>query len=216
MGKKKEEKKQKTGSPTTTLIVALISSIIFFLIGVEVGKEYAIREGIAPVVEHVKQPLPGESIIPPQENGKEKTQEKVDINFYEQLMKEGDQELNEEPEGKKKQTAVKKKNDKSPKKEEKAAKKAEPSKRKTAASQGAYALQVAAFKEKSRALRMAEMLRKEGFTPHIIPVSIPGKPGTYYRIWVGYYRNLTEASQARRRMIQNHTLRISRATIVKR
>jgi len=33
---------------------------------------------------------------------------------------------------------------------------------------------------------------------------------------VGYYQNITDAAQARRRIIQNHALKISGATIIKR
>ncbi len=216
MGKKKEEKKPKAGSPTTTLIVALISSIIFFLIGVEVGKEYAIREGIVPVKTQVAQPLPPDIQTGSPDGKKVAPQEKVDINFYDQLMKDGDQELNEKPVTQKQRASSKKKETPPAKQERKAKKKDATELKKAKAPTGDYALQVAAFREKSRAIRMADMLRKEGFTPHIIQVVIPGKPGTYYRIWVGYYRNLTEAAQARRRMLKNHALKISRATIVKR
>ncbi len=211
MGKKKEDKKSKSGSPATTLIVALISSIIFFLIGVEVGKEYAIREGMAPVEERV---TTGAASVATPEAPPDKGQEKVDINFYDQLMKEGDQELNAGDERPASHSTLKKKKAKTPSRQEE--RNEAPPGKKAEASTGKYALQVAAFREKARARRMAEMLRKEGYTPHIIPVVIPGKTGTYYRIWVGYYRNLMEASRARRRMLQNRALKISRATIVKR
>ena len=200
----------------TTLIVALISSIIFFLIGVEVGKEYVIRKGIVPVREQVVHPLPGEASSSPPAASKEGAGEKVDINFYDQLMKEGDQELNERPAKGKKPKSEKKSAKSQSKREVTNRKKEEPAKKKVAESKGQYALQVAAFRERSLAVRMAELLRREGFTPHIFQVVIPGKPGNYYRLWVGYYRNITEAAQARRRMIQNHALKISRATIVKR
>jgi len=159
----------------TTLIVALVSSIIFFLIGVEVGKEYAIREGIAPIREQVVHPLPGETPPASPETSKEGTGEKVDINFYDQLMKEGDQELNEKPDEKKKTKAEKKSAKPQPKKEENNRKKEERAKKKVAGNNGQYALQVAAFREKSHALRMADLLRREGFTPHVLRVVIPGK-----------------------------------------
>ncbi|RTZ94122.1 MAG: hypothetical protein DSY91_00810 [Deltaproteobacteria bacterium] len=218
MGKKKQETKPKSGSPLTTLIVALISSIVFFLIGVEVGKEYAIREGIAPIREEVKAPLPVESVPPPKGPGEKGKQEEVDINFYDQLMKEGDQELNMNPEAEQKQAPNRKKAKSASKPKEGKQKKEKPgpSKKSVAESNGAYALQVAAFRERDRAVRMANMLREKGFTPHILKVSIPGKPGHYYRIWVGYYPNITEAAKARRLLLRNHALRISRATIVKR
>jgi len=221
MGKKKQESKTKSGSPTTTLIVALISSTLFFLLGVMVGREYTIREGMAPVREKVEQTYPFDSAPVPQETPEakeEKGQKKVDITFYDQLVKEGDRELNREPVERKAFNPAEKKpkpSSEHPIKVEKKAETAVPQKT-VAVSRGDYALQVAAFRDKSRALRMIRILGKEGFPTHIMRVSIPGREGIYYRVWVGYYRSLSEAATARRRLMQQRTIRISRAIIIKR
>lgn len=201
----------------TTLIVTLVSSTLFFLLGVMVGREYAIRGGMATVKGNVEQAYPIESVPPSQKAGG-KGKEKVDITFYDQLMKNDDEELN--------RGVVE---EKAPEKTEKKAKPAsessvnhkkkgkEPAPRKAIPSgKGNYALQVASFRDKKRALRLAQILRKEGYTTHIIRVSIPGRVGSYYRVWVGYYRNLTDAASDRRRLLRQTATRIRKAIIVKR
>ena len=199
----------------TTLIVALVSSTIFFLLGVMVGREYTIREGLAPMKDHRETAYvtqPNMTLPEASENKGNEVQDKVDINFYDQLVKEGDQELNREASEEISKPHQKNKPKSS---EKKKVRKAE-SKSRGIASKGRYALQVAAFRDRKLAEHLAHSLRKEGFSPHILRVTIPGKPGSFYRVWVGYYSNLTEAAQAKRHILKNPVLKISRATIVKR
>lgn len=206
----------------TTLIVALVSSTLFFLLGVMVGREYAIREGIATVKENVRaSPLklsPGAREGPETKEGK--GQDKVNITFYDQLMKEGDQELNREivkkeaKRGKKRPGPVANGPEKTGKKTK--GKEAAAPRKVVPVSSGDYALQVAAFRDRNRALKMVQMLGRQGFKAHIMRVLLPGKGGVFYRVWVGYYRNLSEAARARRILLQQDTVKIPKATIVKR
>ncbi len=216
MGKKGKERKTETSSPLTTLIVALISSTIFFLIGVVVGKEYAIREGLAPTAEKVETAYgeKAEHVVPDtSDTGEGKDQEKVDITFYDQLTKVGDQELSRggaevypDAVKKKNRSVIPKRQRQTPPSLPNASREKE----------GDYALQVAAFRDKKRALSMAEALKGAGYTPHILRVTIPGRSGTYYRVWVGFFSSIAEAERAKRKLLRETSLRISKATIVKR
>ncbi len=206
----------------TTLIVALVSSTLFFLLGVMVGREYAIREGIVAVKENVR--ASSLKLSPEAQEGPEakegKGQGKVDITFYDQLMKEGDQELNREIVKKEAQRGEKRPGpvaNGSEKTREKAKEKEAAAPRKVVpVSSGDYALQVAAFRDRNRALRMVQMLGRQGFKAHIMRVLRPGKGGVFYRVWVGYYRDLSEAARARRALMQQNAVKITRAIIVKR
>lgn len=217
MAKKKPSSPTRSGSPLTLLVVALISSTVFFLLGIVVGREYAIREGMVPVKEQVEETLPierdeGVEALP-RVKGK-KGQEQVNINFYDQLEKDGDREINRapgeaKPEGRKGGKKLKTTSENR--------KKTEPPPQKAAATKetGRYAIQVAAFRGRANARQMTHVLGRSGFNTHIIAVTVPGK-GIFYRVWVGYYGTVSEAVAAKRRLLQQTGLRISRATIVKR
>ena len=210
----------------TTLIVALISSTLFFLLGVMVGKEYAIREGLVTVRGNVEKQLP----LPPSESREVagghtgKQQEKVDITFYDQLMKEGDQELNREivEDEEKKPPPVSKAEKKTKTREKRESKPATEKheaarpRRESGFSTGDYALQVAAFRDRSHAVQMVRILKREGFRAHLLRGVLPGGAGTFYRVWVGYYRNISDAVRARSRLLHLGSVKISKAMIIKR
>jgi len=217
MAKKKPSSPSRSGSPLTLLVVALISSTVFFLLGIVVGREYAIREGMVPVKEQVEETLPierdeGVEALP-RVKGK-KGQEQVNINFYDQLEKDGDKEINRvpgeaKPEGRKGGKKLKATSENR--------KKTEPPHPKAAVTKetGHYAIQVAAFRGRTNARQMARVLGRAGFNTHIIAVTVPGK-GIFYRVWVGYYGTVSEAVAVKHRLLQQTGFRISRATIVKR
>ncbi len=223
MGKKrKPEKKSKSGSPETTLIVALVSSILFFLLGVMVGKEYAIREGSVAVSTRSGTLPPVPTAPPSPEATKDKGGRKVDITFYDQLMKSGDVELNRRINGGRKsktKPAVPRPPVKKPH-EKAGSSTGEPStpslKKVTSTSEGDYALQVAAFRNRELALKMVRALEREGFHAHLLKGTFPNRGGTFYRVWVGYYRNLDAAAHARRTLLQLKRVKITRAILVKR
>ena len=213
----------------TTLIVALVSSTLFFLLGVMVGREYTIRgERIVPSENQVK----GSSMIPSSSGTmgrsglKEgKGQKKVDITFYDQLMRERDQELNREVvkgegagnKGKKcSRSTIKKahKGEEAVQKQER--REPSPLVKVRTSNSGSYALQVAAFRHKTFAKEMARKLQEQGFPVHILRGSSPGGPRYFYRVWVGYFQNLSEAMRARTSLLKRKSLRISRVIIIKR
>ena len=208
----------------TTLIVAVISSTLFFLLGVMVGKEYAIREGMVAVrggvEKQLSMSLPGSREGSSGRSGKQ--QKKVDITFYDQLMKEGDQELNKQiAEGEEKKPSAVHKAER--KEKERGESKRRPKKqeatqprRESGFATGDYALQVAAFRDRSHAIQMVRILRREGFRAHLLRGVLPEGGGVFYRIWVGYYRNLTDALYARSRLLHQGAVKISKAMIVKR
>ncbi len=224
MGKKKKQEQKTKSLPTaTTLIVALVSSTLFFLLGVMVGREYAIREGLVPVTEKTAEspqastpPLPNEAA-----GGKTKGTEKVNITFYDQLMKSGDQELNQEiAESRKAGKPGPAQHKAAPKKHEKAKPRpeenpAQPPRQEPASGTGDYALQVAAFQNRDNALKMVRALQREGFHAHLLRGASPTH-GTFYRVWVGYYKNISEASRARHALLQQKGTKITRVIIVKR
>ncbi len=211
----------------TTLIIALVSSTLFFLLGVMVGREYAIREGMVTIRETVEKQT---SSIPPPPESREggpghsgKGQEKVDITFYDQLMKEGDRELNhqiaESEEARKKSSRPSaEKREKKPEKAKSRPEKREPPRpqRVSGSRTGAYALQVAAFRDRGHALQMVRILRRQGFNAHLLKGALPGGGGVFYRVWVGYYRALPDAVHARSMLLRQHAIRIPKALIVKR
>jgi len=217
MTAKKPSSSSRSGSPLTLLIVALISSTVFFLLGVVVGREYAIREGMVPVKEQVEETLPIERDEDvealPRAKGTQ-GQERVKIDFYDQLEKDSDSEVRRvpgetKPEGRKPGKQLKPAPD--------GGRKTAPVRSQASAARktGHYAIQVAAFRGKTNARQMAHALGRAGFNTHIFAVTVPGK-GVFYRVWVGYYGTVSEASAAKRRLLQQTGLRISRATIVKR
>jgi len=209
----------------TTLIIALISSTLFFLLGVMIGREYAIREGMVTVRGSMEKQT---SSVPPGPEGREghrghpgKDQEKVDITFYDQLMKEGDQELNhqiakneEDREKSSRPAAEKREKEKTKPRPEKQ----EPPRPKKAGGSrtGDYALQVAAFRDRGHALQMVRVLKRQGFNAHLLKGALPGGGGTFYRVWVGYYRTLPDAVHARAMLRRQHAIKIPKALIIKR
>jgi len=217
MVKKKSSPLSRPGSPLTLLAVALISATVFFLLGTVVGREYAIREGLVPVKEQVEETLPLDrdevmEEVPRVE--KKKRQERVDINFYDQLEKEGDKEINQPPAENNPKVRKSRKNSKETSEKKK---KEKPLRLKTVAATntGNYAIQVAAFRSRSNAQKVTRKLAKQGFSTHVLTVTVPGK-GVFYRVWVGYYGSVSEAIKARRYLLEQTRVRISRATIVKR
>ncbi len=58
-----------------------------------------------------------------------------------------------------------------------------------------YTVHVCSFKSKEKSSGVAMKLREEGIPAFTCPAHIPGK-GKYYRIFVGYYRNLEETREA--------------------
>jgi tetratricopeptide (TPR) repeat protein len=62
-----------------------------------------------------------------------------------------------------------------------------------------YTIQVSAYRERQKSIQVATKLKNNGDPAFTSPVSIPGK-GQWHRIYVGFYRTLTEARKAAARL----------------
>jgi len=58
---------------------------------------------------------------------------------------------------------------------------------------GLYSIQVASFKEKSKADEKAGQVKKNGFQAEVVGINIEGK-GTYYRVYIGRYNSMQQAN----------------------
>ena len=62
-----------------------------------------------------------------------------------------------------------------------------------------FALQIAAFKEKDKAEDVAGSLKKKGYEPYIVPVTIPEK-GIWYRVRIGRFATRPDAQNIQARL----------------
>lgn len=62
-----------------------------------------------------------------------------------------------------------------------------------------FTLQIAAFKEKDKAEDVAGSLKKKGYEPYIVPVTIPAK-GVWYRVRIGRFSTRPDAQNIQARL----------------